>query len=130
VLLRCQLQPDLAGDRRDDVVLEREHVAQVALVPLAPQLRVGFGVHELRGDPHPVPRAHHRTRNECVHAQLLRDLARREVGLAEAQHRATGDDTLQAAELGEIGDQRFVQPGGQVILAGVAGEVGERQHRQ
>ena len=130
VFLRRQLQLDLARDRRDDVVLEREHVAQVALVPLGPQLRLGVRVHELRGDPHPVAGAQHRPGDQRVHAQLLGDLVRWLVGLRETHHRPARDDALQAPESGEVGDQCFVETRRQVVLPGVAREVREREHRK
>jgi len=127
---RRELQADFTGDRRDDVVLEGEHVAHIPFVAFGPDLLLGVSVHELGVNPHPVAEALHRTGDQGIHTQFLGDLVRGLVGFAEAHHRSPGDDALQAAETAEIRDQSLVQAGRQIILLGVTGKVRQRQHRQ
>src|SRR5438094_5696669 len=53
----CDLQP--RRDRLGDLVLDREDIGHLAVVPLRPQM-VSIGhLHELDADPQPVPRLAH-----------------------------------------------------------------------
>ena len=56
LLLRGQLDSYLIGNRFGHFVLQRQNVAQVALLGLSPDVRVGGSVDQLRGDGHSVRR--------------------------------------------------------------------------
>ena len=56
---RCgvdQLQIQRNRDPARYLVLQRERIADVAVEPLSPQMRVGFGIDQLSGDADPVSR--------------------------------------------------------------------------
>src|SRR5262245_22397719 len=59
LLLWGELQLDLPSDRRHNLVLQREYVAQFTLVAIGPQEFLCTRIDELRGDPHPVAHPHH-----------------------------------------------------------------------
>ena len=57
-----------------DLVLDREDVVELAVVGLRPQVRVGAGLDQLRGDAHRVARLAHRAFQHVRHVQRARDL--------------------------------------------------------
>ena len=54
---RRERDPERLGDLPRDLVLDFEHVLQLAVIPLDPEREVGVRVDELRADPQPVARA-------------------------------------------------------------------------
>ena len=62
-----------------DLVLDREDVVELAVVGLRPQVRVGAGVDQLRGDPHRVAGLAHRAFEHVRHVQRARDLRNRDL---------------------------------------------------
>ena len=72
-----QLQRDRPCDLPSDLPLEREHVAEVALIALSPQVVVAAGIDELERDPHAVTRAEHAALDDPLYVQLFRDLRQR-----------------------------------------------------
>ena len=69
---------ELRLDRGDhglrDLVLHREHVGEIAVVALGPEMRTGDDIVELRGDAHLVAILAHRTLDDIADAELLADL--------------------------------------------------------
>ena len=53
-LFGSEFQPDLVGNGAGELVLQPEHVAQITLVPVRPQLFSGLWTNQLRRDAHPV----------------------------------------------------------------------------
>ena len=118
---------DLARHRARHLALHRQHVADVALVALRPEVLLGVGADELQRDAHAVAGAQHRALQDVVDAELAGDLGEQLVRAAVAHHRLPRDDA-QRAHLGDGGDQLLGEPLDEVV--GAAAEVGERQHRQ
>ena len=75
LVLGRQLDSDLLGDRPRDVALQRQHVRQLAIVALVPQVRIAARVNELNRDAYSVLRAHDGALDHCIHVELLSDLA-------------------------------------------------------
>ena len=76
-LLRCERDLDLIRDGARHLALQVQHVAQVALVGVCPQVPVRGRMDELRRNAHPLACSHHRALDDTVHAQLARDLRHR-----------------------------------------------------
>ena len=73
-LVGGQLDPQLAGQTGDDLVLHAEEVGQGFIEALGPEMTAGRGVDELCVDAHLVLIALHRTFQHVTNAQLLADL--------------------------------------------------------
>ena len=69
---------ELRFDRRDDgfgdLVLHREHVGEIAVVAVRPDVAAGGGVVKLRGDTHAVAAFAHAAFDDIADAELLGDL--------------------------------------------------------
>ena len=66
-----QFDPQRLDHVADDVVLDRERIAQVALVAVRPHVRTVGGADQLRVDPDPVAQFLHAAFQHVGHAQLL-----------------------------------------------------------
>ena len=73
--------------RGRDLVLDREDVVELAVVGLRPQVRVGAGADQLRGDPHRVARLAHGAFEHVRHVQRARDLRDRDLFALERERR-------------------------------------------
>ena len=123
-----ELQLDLAGDRPRDLAVKREDVAEVAVVAVAPEVLVGGGLDELRGDAHAVSGAQHRALDDGVHVQLARDLGKRLARVAVGHARGSRDHA-QLLDLREHRDQGLRHAIDEIFLLGIAREVFQRQDR-
>jgi hypothetical protein len=56
-LRRDQLDVERTRDPARDLVLEGEHIARIAVEPVCPEMRVGFGVNQLGADAELVARS-------------------------------------------------------------------------
>jgi hypothetical protein len=76
------------------LALEREHVLEVPLVALRPEVAVGGDLDELRRDPHALGVAPHRAlgTHRTIDVQLTADLLQRLLGLLVTHRRRTRDD--------------------------------------
>ena len=124
-----ELDPGRDGARH--LALQREHVLQVALVALGPELRLVAGLDQLGGDADPAGVVADAALDDVVHAQVAPD--RGDVAArALVPHRRGARDHRQALGLqaSELGDHLLGQPFAEVLLLGVAAQVLERQHRE
>ena len=69
-----KLRLDGGDDCFGDLVLHREHVGEVAVVALRPDVAAGGDVVELGGDAHALARLAQAALEEVAHAELLGDL--------------------------------------------------------
>ena len=109
------------------MILKREEVGQGLLKTLRPKMRAGLGVDELRVDPDAVLVSLHRSFEHVTNAEFLADLRRVHAlalvgeGRVSRAHEAALDARKVGCEV--IGDAI-----GEIILGGIAREIGERQH--
>jgi len=89
LFLGIQIDADLIGDSSGDLILERQRVAQFALVALRPQVLIGGGFDQLRGDTDAVAGAEDGAFDDCVDVEFASDLrkglARVLVGITEVR---------------------------------------------
>src|SRR5262245_48653787 len=84
-------------DRAGYLVLNREHVLDLAIVALGPAMSTGQGIDELHRDANPVARSANAALQDVAHAKLAADLAYVDCLSLVLQGGIVGDDE----ELGE-----------------------------
>jgi hypothetical protein len=94
---------DLRLDRRDDglgdLILHREHIGEIAVVALGPDMAAGCDIVQLRGDADAVAALAHAAFEQVSHAKLLGDLLHVH-GLALIRKRRVACDDEQPPQLG------------------------------
>src|SRR5512132_104585 len=75
LLVRRELRLQLIGDRRGDLALDGEHIGQIAIVGLCPQMRVGASVDQLGVDPDALRITLDAAFEKMRNAKLFPDLA-------------------------------------------------------
>ena len=90
-------------------------------------MRAGFRVDELRVDAHPVLVALHRAFEHIADAKFLADLLGVDA-LALVGEGGVARDHEAVADAREIGGEVFGDAVGEIVLARIAGEIGEGQH--
>ena len=73
-LLSGDLNADLIRDCARDVALELQHIRQITLVIVRPQMRIRRRVNQLRRHPHAPTGPLHCSFDHCIHIQFMRDL--------------------------------------------------------
>src|SRR5688572_2761757 len=86
LFLRRELNLYLVSDGAGDVALKREHVTQIALVLLAPEVCVGRGVNQLRRDSNAAVRPQHGALDDGVDVERLGNLGQWLTGALVAHH--------------------------------------------
>ena len=126
LLFAGQPQPKLTRNLPRDLLLDGEHVRDLALVLLAPELRTRLHVHQVHLHVQRVAQLTDAPRQNCSHVQLATHRLR--VGLTSlvAEGRRARDDA-QPLELRHAVNQRLRNAVGQVLCVRVAAHVGERQ---
>ena len=127
LLLGQQLELQRLDDRFRDLVLQREDVAQVAVVALGPDVVAGGAIDQLRGDAHAAARLAHAALEHVLHLELARHL-RHVDELALVHERAVARDDGQRRDLAQVGDDVLGDAVAEVLLLGIAAHVDERQH--
>lgn len=74
LLLRGELDPDLTGNGTGHLILQPQHIAQVTLITLGPQVFVGGPVDQLSRDAHVVAGSHYRALHHGIDIQLAGNL--------------------------------------------------------
>src|SRR5262249_1092707 len=116
------------SDADRDIVLKLQDVLYVAVETVSPEMRSGFGLDQLRGDPDAARGLTHRAFKHIPHAQFAADLLYVD-GLAfVGEARIAGDDK-EPADAGERRDDLLDHPVGEVFLFRVAAHILERQYR-
>ena len=128
LLLRQELDLQLLDDGLGDFVLDRENVGQIAVEAVGPQMPAGGAVDQLAGDPHPLAGLADASLKNEFHAQLGGNLGDVDRFALEGEA-GVAPDHEQPADLGQIGDDVFGDPVGEIFLFGIARHIVERQHR-
>ena len=110
-----------------DLVLNREDVSHFAIVPLGPEMVAVGDVDELCGDANPPAGAPHATLEHRGDVELLTDAAEIEVLALEGEGRCPRRHA-QAGQLGQGVDDLLGDAIGEILVLGVAADVGEGQH--
>ena len=111
---------------RDDLVLHVEEVGYGLVEALGPEMIASLGVDELDIDPHAVAAALHRTFEHVAHVQFAADLLHVE-GLALVGKGGVTGDHERASDAREIGGQALGHAIDEIVLLGVAADIGEGQ---
>ena len=123
---------ELRLDRRDDglgdFVLHGEHVGEIAVVALRPEVTAGGHVDELGGDADVVAVLAHAAFDDVADAELLADLLVVD-GFLLVDERGIPRDHIEPAQLRQRGDDVLADAFGKIFLLLLAGQVGKRQHR-
>ena len=98
ILGGIELRLDRGDDGLRDLVLHREHVGQIAVVALGPQMTAGDDIVELRGDAHLVAILAHRALDDIADAELLADLLQMHRAALVDEGGVAGDD-IEPAQL-------------------------------
>ena len=121
-LLRRERDAQRVGDLVGDLVLDLEDVRHLAVVAFGPDREAGGGVDQLGVDAQAVARPAQAALEREVGAQLLADLRRGHLLVAEGEHGGARED-VQALDLGEIGEDVLGDAVPQVLVFLHAGEV-------
>ena len=119
-----KLEVQRPGEAAGDLVLGSGQVSPLGFEPLVPQVSAGLGVDQL---PNPAARPPHAAFEHVADAELAADLFHIDglalvgKGGAAGDHKAPGDPR-------EISGQIVGDAIGEILLLGIAGEVGKRQH--
>src|SRR5208337_1822340 len=91
------------------------------------EMSAAFGVDELGVDAHPGAVALHRAFEDIAHAELLADRLGVEGLALEGEGGVAGDDET-VADTGQFGGEILGDAVGEIVLARIVGEVGERHY--
>ena len=108
--------------------LDREHVGQLAIVHLRPQMFVVGGVDQLHVDPHALPFPAHASFQDRPDVQRLSDFAQ-VVLLSAIRHHRGARDNFQVGDAGEVRQDIVLNAVGEVGVLRVGAKIIERQHR-
>src|SRR6185503_20681270 len=124
ILRGGQLELEAIGDGAGDLVLNCEHVLELAVVTLGPDVITVADVDELRRDTHPVPGATHASFENCFDVELLTDLGDADWFSLESERRCPGRH-LQRRNAGERIEDFFRNTVREVLVVAVRAHVGE-----
>jgi hypothetical protein len=111
-----------------DPVLDAEHVAELQIIAVRPQLMPRLRVAELGIDANLRPRLAHAARQQITNVELLGDFLDVDGNALEPETRVTVDHR-KPTEARQGADDVFSDPVGEIFLLGVADLVGEGQDR-
>ena len=115
------------AELRDDFVLHTEEIAERPVEPLGPQMTAGLGVYELNIDANTAPVSSDGAFKHITNTELFADLLDVDILALEGErcvarnHEGPGDARKVSCEI--LGNAVC-----EVVLVGIAGEVGEGQH--
>ena len=122
-----QSQRQGGNDFTDDLVLQREYVAQLAIVALGPQMLAICRIDQLDGDAHGIARLADTALDDVTRTEFAPHVANIGAQALVRKGRVTRDD-LDPGYPRNIGDQILGHAVGEILLLGIAAHVGERQH--
>src|SRR5262249_45599460 len=105
---------------------ESQHLAQITLIALGPQVRLLGRIDELRGDAYAILRTQHRPLYDRVYAQLLRNLGQWSVN-SLVLHCGSARDHAQLPDLGQRGNEGLGESVSEILLLGVSRQIFKRQ---
>ena len=116
-----------AGHRIGDFRLQRQHIAEIPVIGLRPEVEACDRVIELRGDTNRVSRAPHAPLENCADVEFARDGADLDVLALEGEGRRAGRD-LKLVNASEGVEYFLRQSIRKILLLLVAAHVHEREH--
>ena len=125
--LGTQLCAHLNGDRFRHVVLQFQHIAEIALVGFCPKMPVARSVQQLRGDSYLLPGLHDRPFHNRIHVQFFCNF-RQPFPRAFVAHYGSPRNHPQRTHLGEVRDQLIRYPIRKIFLRSIARQVGQWQN--
>ena len=120
-----QLDSDLLCDRLGDVPLQRQHVGEIALEAVRPNVLIGTRPDELRRDPHALAFPNHRAFHHQIDVQLAPDLRDRLLTSAVSEGRGPRRDAKVRTPR-EVRDHEVGHGVGEIRLRRILGKAGER----
>ena len=124
---RRQFRPQLVGEAGDDLVLHFEEIRQRLVEAFGPEMLAAFSVNELDVDAHAAGVALDRPFKHIADPEFLADFPSIDILALEREGGIAGDNE-GAAEARQVGGQVLCKSVGEIVLARVVGEIGERQH--
>ena len=120
LLVKREFGLQLSRDRLRDLALDGEHIRQVAIVSLRPEVRVGPSIDQLRVHPHFAARPLHTAFEDVGHAQLLTNFAQIARGRLAILHHTRPADHFEVGHPREIGQNLILHAIGEegVVLVG------------
>ena len=125
-LLTSEARAQLRGDLLRQLLLQRDHVGDFAVVLIAPDLRPFLRVGESRAYHHAVAALRQLTGDDAAHLELAADGDRIDVALV-AKHRAARHH-VQLRQLREAVDHAVADAVAEVLDVRIVRDVDERQH--
>ena len=116
-------------DIRRNLLLERQHLAQLAVIALRPDMAIRGGTDQLRRHAHARSRAHQRPFDHGLDLQLLADCRERLVRTLVLPRRGPRDH-IETLHLSELCGQGIGDGIDEIRLCGIAGEVLEGENDQ
>ena len=110
----------------DDLVLHAEEVGQGLVEALGPEMRSGLGLDQLHVDAHAASAALHAAFEDVAHVELAPDLFEIDGPALVGEGRAPADDE-RARDAREVGGQALGDAVDEILLLGIAADVGEGQ---
>ncbi len=127
ILRGIKLRLDRGDDGLGDLVLHGEHIGEVAVVALRPDVAAGGDVVELRRDAHAVAALAHAALDHVADAEFLGDLLHMD-GFAFVDERRVARDHEEPAQLRQRGDDVLADAVGEIFLFRIAAHIGEGKH--
>ena len=125
-LLRVEVGLDGSDNVAGDLILHGEDVAQLAVVPLGPDMLASRGVDELTGDTNSPAGSPDAALEDVTDAEFLGDPADVHGSSLVGEGRVARDDE-EPAQAGQCRDDVLGDPVREVVLLRIATHVGERQ---
>src|SRR5512133_1740676 len=119
-----QVDTDLLGDGVSYLILHYQHILQIALVALCPQVLVAGRLNQVGSDANSITPAQHCAFDHRIDIQFTRNLRQRLACTAVLNYGHAGDDS-QRTYLSKSGDQLVGHSFGEVILRWIAGKIAE-----
>ena len=127
LVLRCELDAQLADDRTGDLVLHLEDIRELAVVGFRPEMKTGLRVDELRRDPHLVASLANAAFEHGFDTQLAAHLPDVHVAALVGERRGARRD-LQTRNARQQVEQLLGHAVAEIVLGGITAQIRERQH--
>ena len=119
--------PEPVGEPGNDLVLHVEEIGDWLVEALGPEVAAGVGVDQLHVDPHAVPGALHAAFEHIAHVEIAADLLNVS-GLSLVRKGGVAGDDERARNPRKVGGQALGHAVDEILLFGIAADVGEGQH--
>src|SRR5262249_19034048 len=129
LLVAAQTQLQRVGYLARNLLLHGQQVGERALIPLAPELRAGGGVHQLNVDDQPIAQALSAAGDHRPHLERLAHLTRINFAPFVSEDNAARHHSAQRGQSRQTADQILGDTVRQVFHLWVGAHIGKGQHR-